>query len=58
MDYTEETFDKVMDLNVKGVFNTTRVAAECMVEMCIRDSFCSIYECKKAILKVELQDYS
>ena len=26
MDYTEETFDKVMDLNVKGVFNTTRVA--------------------------------
>ena len=27
MDYTEETFDKVMDLNVKGVFNTTRVAA-------------------------------
>ena len=31
MDYTEETFDKVMDLNVKGVFNTTRVAAECMV---------------------------
>ena len=31
MDYTEETFDKVMDLNVKGVFNTTRVATECMV---------------------------
>lgn len=31
MDYTEETFDKVMDLNVKGVFNATRVAAECMV---------------------------
>ena len=31
MEYTEETFDKVMDLNVKGVFNTTRVAAECMV---------------------------
>ena len=30
MDYTEETFDKVIDLNVKGVFNTTRVAAECM----------------------------
>lgn len=24
MEYTEETFDKVMDLNVKGVFNTTR----------------------------------
>ena len=24
--YTEETFDKVMDLNVKGVFNTTRAA--------------------------------
>lgn len=23
--------DKVMDLNVKGVFNTTRVAAECKV---------------------------
>ena len=31
MEYTEETFDKVMDLNVKGVFTTTRVAAECMV---------------------------
>jgi len=31
MSYTEETFDKVMDLNVKGVFNATRVAAECMV---------------------------
>ena len=30
-EYTEETFDKVMDLNVKGVFNTTRAAAECMV---------------------------
>jgi NAD(P)-dependent dehydrogenase (short-subunit alcohol dehydrogenase family) len=23
-DYTEETFDKVMELNVKGVFNATR----------------------------------
>ena len=23
-EYTEETFDKVMDLNVKGVFNATR----------------------------------
>ncbi|MBQ2834925.1 MAG: 3-oxoacyl-ACP reductase FabG [Clostridia bacterium] len=31
MEYTEETFDKVMDLNVKGVFNATRAAAECMV---------------------------
>lgn len=31
MDYTEETFDKVMDLNIKGVFNATRAAAECMV---------------------------
>jgi 3-oxoacyl-[acyl-carrier protein] reductase/7-alpha-hydroxysteroid dehydrogenase len=30
MEYTEETFDKVMDLNVKGVFNATRVAADCM----------------------------
>ena len=30
-DYTEETFDKVMDLNVKGVFNATRAAVECMV---------------------------
>ena len=28
--YTAETFDKVMDLNVKGVFNATRAAAECM----------------------------
>ena len=29
--YTEETFDKVMDLNVKGVFNATRAAVECMI---------------------------
>lgn len=28
--YTEETFDKVMDLNVKGVFNATRVISEHM----------------------------
>ena len=31
LQYTEEDFDKVMDLNVKGVFNATRVAADCMV---------------------------
>ena len=30
-EYTEETFDKVMDLNVKGVFNATRSAVECMI---------------------------
>ena len=30
MDYNEETFDKVMDLNVKGVFTASRVAAESM----------------------------
>ncbi len=30
LDYTEETFDKVMDLNVKGVFTTSRIAAEIM----------------------------
>lgn len=30
-DYTEEMFDKVMNLNVKGVFNATRAASECMV---------------------------
>ncbi|MBE6894252.1 MAG: 3-oxoacyl-ACP reductase FabG [Ruminococcaceae bacterium] len=30
MEYTEETFDKVMDLNVKGVFNATRAAINCM----------------------------
>lgn len=29
--YTEEDFDRVMDLNVKGVFNATRAASECMV---------------------------
>jgi 3-oxoacyl-[acyl-carrier protein] reductase len=28
--YTEEIFDKVLDLNVKGVFNAIRVASECM----------------------------
>ena len=30
-EYTEEAFDKVMDLNVKGVFNATRAASECMI---------------------------
>ena len=30
LSYTEELYDKVMDLNVKGVFNATRVAAEYM----------------------------
>lgn len=30
-EYTEETFDKVIDLNLKGVFNATRVAVDCMV---------------------------
>ncbi len=29
--YTEELYDKVMDLNVKGVFNTTRVAVDQML---------------------------
>ena len=29
-EYTEEDFDRVMDLNVKGVFNATRAAVECM----------------------------
>ena len=28
--YTEETFDKVMDLNVKGIFTASRAAAEYM----------------------------
>ena len=32
LSYTEELYDKVMDLNVKGVFNATRVAAEYMTE--------------------------
>lgn len=31
-DYTEETFDKVMDLNVKGVFSATKAASEIMLE--------------------------
>ncbi len=31
-EYTEELFDQVMDLNVKGVFNATRAASECMVK--------------------------
>jgi 3-oxoacyl-[acyl-carrier protein] reductase/7-alpha-hydroxysteroid dehydrogenase len=30
LDYTEETYDRVMDLNVKGVFNAARAAAEHM----------------------------
>ena len=29
-DYTEELFDKVMDLNVKGVFNATRAVVDAM----------------------------
>ena len=29
--YTQETFDKVMDLNVKGVFNAARAAVEHMI---------------------------
>ena len=29
--YTEELFDKVMNLNVKGVFNATRAASESMI---------------------------
>ena len=31
-DYTEETFDKVMELNVKGVFNATRGIIDHMAE--------------------------
>jgi len=30
--YTEEIFDKVMDLNVKGIFNATKVVSEYMIE--------------------------
>lgn len=32
-EYTEEQFDKVMALNIKGVFNTTKAASECMVAL-------------------------
>lgn len=31
-EYTEEIFDKVMDLNVKGVFNAARAISEHMIE--------------------------
>ncbi len=31
LNYKEEDFDRVMDLNVKGVFNATRAAVDCMV---------------------------
>ena len=30
--YTEEIYDRVMDLNLKGVFTATRAATECMEE--------------------------
>ncbi len=30
-DYTEEIFDKVMDLNMKGVFNASKAASEYMI---------------------------
>ena len=32
LNYTEELYDKVMDLNVKGVFNATHAAVEIMAE--------------------------
>ena len=32
LEYTEETFDRVMDLNIKGVFNASRAAAEDMAK--------------------------
>jgi len=32
LDYTKEIFDKVMDINVRGVFNSSRVGAELMEE--------------------------
>ena len=32
LQYTEETFDKVMDLNVKGVFNASRAIVDHMAE--------------------------
>ena len=32
LEYTEELFDKVMDLNVKGVFHASRAAAEIMAQ--------------------------
>ncbi len=30
-EYTAEIYDKVMDLNIKGVFNASRAASECML---------------------------
>ena len=30
-EYTEETYDRVMDLNLKGVFTATQAASECMI---------------------------
>lgn len=32
LNYTEEQFDKIMDLNVKGAFNATRAIVDAMVE--------------------------
>lgn len=32
LEYTDEIYDKVMDLNVKGIFNSTRAASERMAE--------------------------
>jgi len=29
--YTEEAFERVMNLNIKGVFNATKAASECMI---------------------------
>lgn len=31
-EYTEENFDRVMDLNIKGVFNASRAVSEFMIE--------------------------
>ena len=32
LSYTEDLYDKIMDLNVKGIFNASRVAAEYMAQ--------------------------
>lgn len=52
-EYTEETFDKVMDLNVKGVFNLFFVSAF-VVEHCKETASCADKETRYVVLILTL----
>ena len=52
MEYTEETFDKVMDLNVKGVYNATR-ADRTLVALYLEPGFFSERCTERLSLRVD-----